>query len=82
MTLWWIANAALLAVIFPVVVVLTRNVCRRTAQIERLAGRVLAGGLAIDRDLEALPKLVTTRDLAATARQRVGRYGAAVERLL
>ena len=82
MTLWWIANAVLVAVVFPVVVVLTRNVYRRTAQIEKLVGRVLAGGLAIDRDLEAVPKLVTTRDLVVTARQRVGRYGAAVERLL
>ena len=82
MTLWWIANAALVAVVFPVVVMLTRRVYRRTVQIERLAGRVLAGGLAIDRDLEAVPKLVTTRDLAVAARQRVSRYGAAVERLL
>jgi hypothetical protein len=82
MTFWWIANAALVAVVFPVVVVLTRNVYRRTAEIEKLAGRVLAGGLAIDRDLEAIPKLVATRDLAVVARQRVSRYGAAVERLL
>lgn len=82
MTLWWIANAALVGVVFPVAVVLTRNVYRRTAEIEELAGRVLAGGLAIDRDLEAIPKLVATRDLAVVARQRVSRYGAAVERLL
>lgn len=82
MTLWWVGNAALLLVVFPIVVVLTRRVYRRTAEIHRLATRVLAGGVAIDRHLEAIPKLVTTRDLAVTAHQRVGRYGAALERLL
>lgn len=82
MALWWIGNVVLLVVVAPAVVWLAHGVYRHTVRIAELTERIRAGGGDVARDLEELPKLLVTRDLAATARQRVGRYGAALERVL
>lgn len=82
MVLWWIGNAVLVAVVLPAVVVLLRGVYTKTRDIDGVTGRIEAGATGVARQLEAVPELVKTRDLAVTARQRVARYGAALEPLV
>lgn len=82
MVLWWVGNAVLLVVVAPVVVYLAHGIYRRTARIAELAATIRGGGFAVAKELEELPKLLATRDLAVVARQRVSRYGQALERAL
>ena len=82
MMLWWIGNAALIFVVAPAVVWLAHGVYRRTARIAELAGTIRHGGFEVAKELDELAKLLVTRDLARTARQRVARYGEALERAL
>jgi len=82
MALWWIGNAALLLVVIPLVVFLANGLLRATLQIRRYADDVLVNGVTLTGTLDDVPKLVTTADLATTAHGLVGRYGAAVKRLL
>ena len=74
MTLWWIGNAVLLVVVAPVVVVLLAGLLRQVQRLNRLADTVLEQGVSVTGQLDALPKLLTTQQLAAAANGLVGRY--------
>lgn len=78
MNLWWIGNAVLLLVVAPAVIVLLHGLLRQVNRLNRLADDVLEHGVAITAELDALPKLLTTRQLADAAHGLVGRYGGAV----
>ncbi|MEX2291496.1 MAG: hypothetical protein WD794_14385 [Mycobacteriales bacterium] len=82
MVLWWIGNAVLLLVVVPLVVYLAHGLLQATLEIRRYADDVLDNGVTLTGTLDAVPKLVTTAELAGTARGLVGRYGAALRRLL
>lgn len=82
MLLWWIGNILLLFVVIPVVLYVADGLLRATLEIRRYADDVLDNGVTLTGTLDAVPKLETTADLAATARGLVGRYGAALQRLL
>lgn len=82
MDLWWIGNAALFFVVIPLVLFLANRVLRPVMEIKAYADDVLEHGVGLTGTLDAVPKLVDTRQLAAVARERVGRYGAAVQRVL
>ncbi len=81
MVLWWIGNAVLILVVAPVVVWLANKLLRPTMEIRAYANDILEHGVNLTGTLDAVPKLVTTQQLAAEARQGVERYGSAVERL-
>jgi hypothetical protein len=78
MALWWIGNAVLLVVVAPVVVVLLTRLLAQVARLNRLADDILEHGVALSGELDALPKLVRTRELTTAADGLVGRYGGAV----
>lgn len=82
MAWWWIGNVLLLAVVFPVVVGLLNRLIRPTMSIKSYADDVLDHGVKLTGTLDAVPKLVRTRELTAVARQNGGRYSAALENLL
>lgn len=82
MVLWWIGNAVLLLVVVPLVVYLAHGLLRATLEIRHYANDVLDNGVTLTGTLDDVPKLVTTAELAGTARGLVGRYGAALRRLL
>lgn len=82
MLLWWIGNAALLLVVVPLVVFLAHGLLMATLEIRRYADDILVNGVTLTGTLDDVPKLATTAELTATARGLVGRYGAALRRLL
>ncbi|MDQ6725613.1 MAG: hypothetical protein M3066_05555 [Actinomycetota bacterium] len=82
MTLLWIADAVLLVVVAPLVLLFAGRVVRRLRAIAKLADDTLRHGLALSANLRAVPKLVETKQLTGAARQLVNRYGAGLVELL
>lgn len=78
MTLWWIGNAVLLLVVAPAVVLLLVRLLQQVNRLNRLADRVLDQGVAVTSNLDDLPKLLQTQQLATAAHGLVGRYGTAL----
>ena len=82
MILWWIGNALLILVVAPVVIFLANKLLRPTFEIRAYADDILEHGVNLTGTLDAVPKLATTRELAAQARQGAERYGTALRDLL
>lgn len=82
MELLWVANLVLLLVVTPLLLLYAGRVVRRLWAISKLADTTLEHGLALSRNLEAVPKLVETKRLTGAARGLVGRYGTALAALL
>ena len=82
MFLWWIGNLALALVVIPLVLLLANRVLRPVMQIKEYADDILVHGVGLTGTLDAVPKLVRTKELTGAALQLVGRYGAALRRLL
>lgn len=82
MGLLWVADAILLFVVIPVVLLFLNRVLRPAFEIKRYADDVLQHGVALTGTLDAVPKLVDTLNLTTAAKGLVGRYGAALEKLL
>ncbi len=82
MWLWWVGNVLLLFVVLPVVILLLNRLLRPAREIEAYANDILDHGVKLTGALDAVPKLVQTSELAATARRNVERYGRALERVL
>ncbi len=80
--LWWIGNAVLAFVVIPVVLLFANRVLRPTMVIKEYADDILVHGVGLTGTLDAVPKLVTTKELTGAALGLVGRYGAALKRLL
>lgn len=80
--LWWIGNAALALVVIPLVLLLANRVLRPVMTIKEYADDILVHGVALTGTLDSVPKLVKTKQLTGTALGLVGRYGAALKRLL
>ncbi len=82
MVLWWIANLLLLFVVAPVCLLLLNKVLRPAQEIKAYADDILEHGVGITGELDAVPKLVETKNLTGQAREGVRRYAAAIQRLL
>lgn len=82
MELLWIANAVLLVVVTPLLLLFAGRVVRRLRAIAKLADTTLQHGLALSGRLEAVPVLLETKELTGTARQLTVRYGTALAALL
>jgi hypothetical protein len=83
MVLWWIGNAVLLLVIFPVVVFLLNRVLAAVERIRHATDDILGGGVALIGELSDVPAALATTD--ATIRDvSVGavRYAGSVAKLL
>jgi len=80
--LWWIGNAVLGLVVIPVVLLFANRVLRPTLIIKEYADDILVHGVGLTGTLDAVPKLVKTKELTGAALGLVGRYGAALKRLL
>ena len=82
MGLLWVADAILLVAVAPLVLLFAGRVVRRLRAISKLTDQTLEHGLALSGNLEAVPKLLQTKELTGAARQLVGRYGTAIVALL
>ena len=81
MVLWWIGNLILIGVVAPVVVWLANKLLRPVLEIRAYANDILEHGVNVTGELDAVPNLERTAELAAEARQGVARYGGAVRGL-
>ncbi|MEJ7764091.1 MAG: hypothetical protein WKF86_01215 [Acidimicrobiales bacterium] len=66
----------------PVVLLFANRVLRPTMMIKEYADDILVHGVGLTGTLDAVPKLVKTKELTGAALGLVGRYGAALKRLL
>jgi hypothetical protein len=72
----------LLFVVIPVVLLYLNRVLRPALEIKKYADDVLQHGVGLTGTLDAIPKLVDTLNLTTAAKGLVGRYGAALEKIL
>lgn len=82
MWLWWVANALLLFVVAPLILLLGNRVLRPAVEIERYAEDILEHGVLLSANLDPLPALVDTRDLVSDAKGLAVDYVRAVGPLL
>ena len=83
MVLWWIGNAVLLLVVFPVVIFLLNRVLAAVERIRAATDDVLAGGVELVGELSGVPDGLAVTD--STVHQvSVGavRYAGSVAKLL
>jgi galactitol-specific phosphotransferase system IIC component len=78
----WVGDAVLLFVVIPVVLLFLNRVLRPAIEIKKYADDVLQHGVGLTGTLDAVPKLVDTLNLTTAAKGLVGRYGAALEKIL
>jgi hypothetical protein len=82
MALWWIANAALLAVVIPVVLVILRSVIKPAVSIKQQSDGLVVLGGSIVTNLDAVYDLLETQRLVGLTGAGIGRYGAALDEIL
>ncbi len=82
MVLWWIGNIVLLFVVIPICLLFLNRVLRPTFEIKAYADDILDHGVKLTGTLDSVPTLLRTRELTGVARQGVGRYGSALQRIL
>lgn len=82
MVYWWIGNAVLFVVVIPVLLLYLNRVLRPAIEIKKYADDVLQHGVALTGTFDSVPALLETKELTGAARGLVGRYGAALEKLL
>lgn len=82
MELLWVANAVLLLVVAPLVLLFAGRIVRRLRAISKLADTTLEHAAGLSGQLNAVPKLLETKRLTGAARGLVGRYGTALAALL
>ena len=80
---WWlIGDVVLIAVVAPVCLLFLNKVLRPVKEIHAYSGDILEHGVGITTQLDAVPKLVRTRELVGQAKEATSRYGSALQRLL
>jgi hypothetical protein len=82
MTLWWIGDIVLLAVVVPIVIYLLNGVLTQARAIVPSVQRVAAAAAAGSKDLDAAPLLLTTRDQVKQTVEGVAGYGTSLDVIL
>lgn len=80
-TLWWIGNAVLLVVTLVLFALLNRFM-KPVRELRKRAKDIIEHATTLSGNLNAVPKLVQTQQLVATAREGVEAYGTAITNLL
>lgn len=82
MTLWWIGDVVLLAVILPVVVYLLHSVLNAARSIVPSVQEIARVAAAGSKDLDAAALLLTTQEQVAQTVAGVANYGGSLEMIL
>ena len=82
MTLWWIGDIVLIAVVAPVVAYLLHSVLRAARSIVPSVESIAATAAAASRDLDGAALLLTTRDRATQTIAGVAAYGGSLDVIL
>ena len=82
MTLWWIGNIILIAVVIPVVCLILIQVLTPIFQIRQYAEDILEHGAQFPVHLDEIAgELVRTQELVRAAAPEIVRYGRAIDTL-
>jgi hypothetical protein len=79
MTLWWIGDVLLIAVVLPVVLYLLNGVLDASRSIEPSVTRIADAARAGSNDLDAVPLLLTTQAHVKTTVEVVAGYGGSLD---
>jgi hypothetical protein len=82
LTLWWIGNVVLLAVVLPVVVYLLHSVLAAAKSIVPSVQEIAKVAAAGSKDLDATVLLLTTQDQVAKTVAGVANYGGSLDVIL
>ena len=82
MTLWWIGDAILLVVLFPVVVYLLNGVLSAAKSIVPNVSQIATIASAASKDLDAAALLLTTQDQVTQTVAGVANYGGSLDVIL
>lgn len=82
MVLWWIGNILLIFVVFPVVVILLRNILTPVSEIKEYADDVLEHGVLLIAELDGIDELHRTKEAVKQIGAGVNRYGNALQQAL
>jgi hypothetical protein len=82
MTLWWIGDVVLLAVVLPVVVILLRSVLDAAKSIVPSVQEIAKVAAAGSKDLDAAVLLLTTQDQVTQTVAVVADYGGSLDVIL
>jgi hypothetical protein len=82
MTLWWIGDIVLLAVILPVVIYLLHGVLSAAKSIVPSVEQIAQVAAAGSKDLDAAALLLTTQDQATQTVAVVANYGGSLDKIL
>lgn len=80
--LWWLANAIILLVVVPLVILLANRVIRPAEEIQEYADDVLEHGVKLTGHLVPVPALVTTDELITDVTGEAVRYVTALRRMV
>lgn len=84
MVLWWIGNAILIFVVFPIVVVLLYRIVTPINRIRETVDDILSNGVTLTGNLDNVPELLaktddTVEEIAVGATRYVNRVGGLLE---
>jgi hypothetical protein len=82
MTLWWIGDVLLIAVVIPVVVYLLKGVLDAARSIVPSVDRIAAAAGAGSKDLDAVPLLLTTQERVKQTVEVVANYGGSLDTII
>jgi hypothetical protein len=82
MTLFWIGNAVLLLVVFPLVVYLLNGVLQAAKAIVPTVQGIATTAAAGSKDLDAAPLLLTTQDQVTQTVAGIAEYGGSLDIIL
>jgi hypothetical protein len=82
MTLWWIGDIVLLAVVFPLVVYLLNGVLQGAKAIVPTVREIAATAEAGSNDLDAAPLLLTTQEQVTQTVAGLAGYGGSLDVIL
>jgi hypothetical protein len=82
MTLWWIGDIVLLAVVLPIVVYLLRGVLEAAKSIVPTVQGIATVAAAGSKDLDAAPLLLTTQDQVTQTVAGLAGYGGSLDVIL
>ena len=82
LVLWWLALLAFYLVVVPVVVLIANRLVIALRQIRDYTADILEHGVGVAGNLDPVPELLTTRELVGRIAEDMGRYAAALDRLI
>ena len=82
MAWWYVGEALTVILVVPTLLYFLNKLLRPALEIRAYADDTLEHGVGLTGALDAVPKLVTTKELTSAALAGVARYGAALRGLM